>query len=213
MIDVLDHAEALKQPAIIEAMHRLRYRVFKERLAWNVSTENGLERDRFDDLGPLYLLAIDDHERVVGTWRMLPTTGSYMLRDVFPMLLGGAEPPCDPRTWEGSRFAVDCPYEGRSGLAALNRVTAEIFCAVVEFAMANGIDEVVTVYDMRIARLLARIGCRPKWRGPVVQIGNTRTMAGRFDANAEVLAEIRRKNGIRRSVIRSAPWLVDRHAA
>ena len=213
MIDVLDHTEAVRQPAVVEAMYRLRYRVFKERLKWSVSTEDGLERDDFDEHQPVYLMAMNDREHLVGTWRMLPTTGSYMLRDVFPMLLGGTEAPCDPSIWEGSRFAIDCQYQGRSGLAALNDVTAEIFCAVVEFAMANGIDEVMTVYDIRIARLLARIGCRPKWRGPIVQIEETRTMAGRFDANADVLAEIRHKNGIQGSVIRTAPWLVHQHAA
>src|SRR3546814_13625445 len=73
--------------------------------------------------------------RVVGTWRMLPTTGPYMLRDVFPQLLDGLPPPCGPRIWEGSRFAVDCDYDGsKTSLAALNRTTAEIFCAVVELS-------------------------------------------------------------------------------
>lgn len=213
MIDVLMGSDVGARRADIEAMHRLRYRVFKVRLGWDVPARNGLERDQFDDLDPVYFLAFDPANRFVGTWRMLPTTGPYMLQKVFPMLLGNESAPSQPNIWEGSRFAVECEYEGKAGLSAVSRVTGEIFCAVVEFCCANGIDEVMTVYDTRIARLLPRIGCRPKWRSQVMRIGNTPTVAGRFDATEEVLAEIRASNGIRASVIRHAPWLPVRDAA
>lgn len=214
MIDCLTSADwATRRRDIIE-MHKLRCRVFKGRLDWDVEVKDGLEWDRFDALDPIYLLAYDDAERLIGTWRMLPTTGPYMLRDVFPQLLGGAPAPCGPRIWEGSRFAVDASVMDRavggSGLAALSRVTSEIFCAVVELCMAFGVEEIVTVYDARIARLLPRIGCAPKWRGQIHRIGSTVTMAGRFDINDEVLARIRERGGIEGSVLRHAPVLRER---
>lgn len=205
MIDCLTTADwNLRRHDILD-MHQLRCRVFKGRLDWEVSAENGYEWDRFDMLDPIYLLAHDDNERLVGTWRMLPTTGPYMLRDVFPVLLDGTPAPCSPTTWEGSRFAVDCDYIGRAGLGAVSKVTSEIFCAVIELCLAHGVDEVVTVYDARIARLLPRIGCAPKWRSKVHKIGKTRTMAGRFDVNEEVLQTVKERGGIEGSVIRSSP--------
>src|SRR3546814_18817119 len=111
---------------------------------------------------------------------MLPTTGPYTLRDVFPQLLDGLPPPCGPRIWEGSRFAVDCDYDGsKTSLAALNRTTAEIFCAVVELSLALGAEEVVTVYDARLARLLPRLGVPPTCRGQPIHTGSTQPRAVR----------------------------------
>lgn len=205
MIDCLTPADWDRKSHQILDMHKLRCRVFKGRLDWEVSDENGYEWDRFDMLDPIYLLAHDENDRLVGTWRMLPTTGPYMLRDVFPVLLDGTPAPCSEKIWEGSRFAVDCDYVGRSGLGAVSRITSEIFCAVVELCLAHGVEEVVTVYDARIARLLPRIGCAPKWRSSIHRIGKTLTMAGRFDINEQVLQRIRDLGGIEGPVIRSAP--------
>ncbi len=150
MIDIVTRADATARAGDFREMFRLRHRVFKERLGWDVQSRNGMERDEFDDINPAYLLAFDREERLVGTWRMLPTTGPYMLRDVFSVLLGGMKAPRHPNICEGSRFAVDCDYLGKSGLAAPSHVTAEIFCAVVEYCIANGYSEIVTVYDARI---------------------------------------------------------------
>ncbi len=212
MIDVVSRSELNNYPAMLEAMFRLRYRVFHERLAWRVSTRGDKEHDSFDDLNPLYLLANNDNGELVGTWRMLPTVGPYLLRDVFPQLLDGGPAPANPNIWEGSRFAVDCSRHRRNGLGTPGKVTAEIFCAVVEFGLALGLREVVTVYDGRIARLLPRIGCHPQWQSRRHLIDGTVTLAGRFYINEQALEKIRRANGITGSVIRSAPWLVTQAA-
>ncbi len=206
MIDVLTKAELKIRTADAEAMHRLRYRVFKERLNWDVYSIDGMERDEFDDLDPIYVLAFDEGNKMVGTWRMLPTTGPYMLRDVFPELLEGRPAPCDPMVWECSRFSIDTDAATNGdGLAALGRSTSEIFCGLVEFCLASGIEQIVTVYDVRIARLLPRIGCTPVWRSRSRRIGNSLTLAGAFDINIEVLSKIRRAGGISGSIIRNIP--------
>ena len=108
MIDVVSRSELNRDPSTLEAVFRLRYRVFHERLGWQVSTHAEMEHDDFDELDPLYLLAYDQDGGLVGTWRMLPTVGPCMLRDVFPQLLDGGPAPAHPDIWEGSRFAVDC---------------------------------------------------------------------------------------------------------
>ena len=145
----------------LDAMHRLRHRVFRERLQWDVSSVEGRERDEFDDLCPTYLLAGD--RDVLGTWRLLPTTGPYMLRDVFCVLLENQPTPNDPSMWETSRFAVDCQPSGAKGLNAVSQITRELFCGLVEYCLEQGVREVWPVYDARVARLLVRIGCSPGW--------------------------------------------------
>ncbi len=77
----------------IEAMQRLRYRVFNGRLGWDVSTHHGREVDVFDGLKPHYLLLRGEHGSVDGCVRLLPSTGPNMLRNVFSELLDGKEAP------------------------------------------------------------------------------------------------------------------------
>ena len=194
-------------------MHRLRYRVFKERLQWSVETQAGLEFDRFDDLNPVYLIAGDGHGRVDGCWRLLPTTGPYMLRDVFPELLGGLPAPASPTILEGSRLCVDTANAAADRIGGICRITSELFCALVEHCIATGIEEVMTVYDARIARLLPRIGCAPTWQSGLHRIGVTMTLAGRFETDAAALARLRDCGGITGSVVRSAPWLREEKVA
>jgi acyl homoserine lactone synthase len=180
-------------------MHRLRHRVFVERLRWNVRSFGGLEVDAFDMLDATYLLAGEDP--VIGSWRILPTTGSYMLKDVFGELLEGQTPPCDEAVWEMSRFAVDHGPLDEKGLNALSATTGELFCGLVEYALSQGVREVWTVYDIRIARLLDRVGCRPFWRSARRRIGETIAVAGRFEISARVLAELRATNQVHGSVL------------
>jgi acyl homoserine lactone synthase len=184
----------------LRLMFQQRYRVFRRRLGWNVPGENGEERDEFDALTPIYLLAFDGAEHLVGSWRFLPTTGPYMLRNVFPHLLSGTKAPYHPLVWEGSRFAV----ESRGGHG---RVSSELLCAVTETCLAFGIRELVTVYDARMERLLPRLGCPPKWQSLPSQTGGTLAYTGRFDMNHATLASLRAVAGIQGSVIRNAPFL------
>ncbi len=74
-------------------MHRLRYRIFKERLGWDVQVSGDMEVDEFDACRPVYLLQKDDDNRIQGCVRLLPTTGPTMLRDTFPALLDGQAAP------------------------------------------------------------------------------------------------------------------------
>jgi acyl homoserine lactone synthase len=92
---------------LVAGMHRLRYRVFKERLDWSVSVVGDMEADAYDSLGPDYLLVLADDGEVVGCVRLLPTTGPNMLADTFPVLLDGKPMPRSPGLYESSRFCLD----------------------------------------------------------------------------------------------------------
>ena len=46
-------------------MFRLRARVFADRLKWDVPVSDGMERDRYDDEGPVYLIYTDDEQKKV----------------------------------------------------------------------------------------------------------------------------------------------------
>lgn len=210
MIDIVIGSKNFSKLESVDAMHRLRHRVFKERLDWEVNSDGGRERDEFDHERARYLLAYDDDETLVGTWRLLPTTGRYMLKDTFPQLLGLYPAPQSTTIWETSRFAVAgvSPEDQPSGSlrANPNHITRELFLGLVEYCISERIESVYTVYDVRIARLLPHIGCKPFWQSPIMKIGKTSALAGAFETNHDVLATIRERSGIHESVIRSVPW-------
>src|ERR1700733_10290994 len=72
---------------LLSEMHRLRFRVFKERLGWEVETTGDMEADEFDTFQPSYLVLRGHDGPVIGCVRFLPTMGATMLRDAFPALL------------------------------------------------------------------------------------------------------------------------------
>ena len=141
----------------ITEMHRLRYRVFKERLDWDVRFSGDMEIDEFDALRPAYLIQRGNDNSVQGCVRLLPSTGPTMLRDTFPVLLNGATAPASPTIWESSRFALDLHRDSHAtrGLAI---ATYELFAGMIEFGLSRQLTEIVTVTDARMERILRRAG-------------------------------------------------------
>src|SRR5512133_3935759 len=91
-----------------EGMFRLRYETFRVRLGWDVeTTDDGLEIDQFDGDNSSYILARSPEDEIDACWRLLPTLGPNMLRDVFPQLLHGLPVPAAADVWELSRFAIN----------------------------------------------------------------------------------------------------------
>lgn len=117
MLDIFQGSSRAHQPVLEQVFH-LRDEVFRHRLGWEVGGKNNREVDGFDRPDTTYIVHFNEDGRVDGCLRLLSTTTSYMLRDVFPDLLGNYPPPSDPVTIEASRFAVrPGGLTGSSGLA------------------------------------------------------------------------------------------------
>lgn len=188
-------------PDELNEMHRLRYRVFKERLDWDVSTSGGFEIDTFDSLKPHYLLLRGEEERVDGCVRLLPTTGPTMLRDTFPALLDGLSAPQTPHVWESSRFALDLPPSAPKRAGGIARGTYKLFAGMIEFGLSRGLRKIVTVTDLRMERILHRAGWPLERIAVPRTIGTTRAVAGFLPVSAESLDEVRRNGGLAKPVL------------
>jgi len=164
----------------LEGMFRLRHEVFKERLDWEVGSQGGRERDMFDDLDPVYIVCEEDGD-VLGSWRLLPTTKPYMLKDVFPELLYGMPAPEAPDVWEISRFAVSKRVCGNDSLGTIKTVTNLLLEQLFDFAARRQISRIVAVADVRFERILKRAGLLTFRYGPPMQIGVTRAVSGYAD--------------------------------
>ncbi len=141
----------------VSKMHKLRHTVFREKLRWNVSGDNGEEIDEYDSLDPHYMVAME-HGEATACWRLLPTDGPYMLRNTFRDLLRGESLPARKDIWELSRFAVLSPAKRYNGQIHLNDVAFEMFERLIEFADENKISQYVTVVSTSVERLMKSNG-------------------------------------------------------
>ncbi|MEK6748742.1 MAG: acyl-homoserine-lactone synthase [Pseudomonadota bacterium] len=160
----------------LQNMHHLRYRVFRQRLNWEVCGENEQELDSYDLLNPVYLLVRDGGKNVIGSWRMLPTTGPNMLRDTFPELLDGSCAPGSNDIWELSRFATES--NSREHVAGYTSMVPFLMMqAAYTFAVQNNIRRYVTVTNVALERMLRRLGVSVARLGKLRQIGVERAVA------------------------------------
>ena len=182
-------------------MHRLRYRVFKERLGWDVAVCRDCEMDQFDAFQPTYLILLNRVGRVCGCVRFLPTTGPTMLREVFSQLLDGKEMPECPLVWECSRFAVDHDEPSPSGTGGISAAAYELMAGMVEFGLSQGMKEIVTVTDVRLEKISRRAQWGLRRIGSAHQIGNTSAVAGYLDVSRPALARLLEGGGLKGPVL------------
>lgn len=173
-----------EQFQLLDGMYKLRHAVFAERLRWTSLNSDRREIDLYDVLNPVYLICRDPAGEVVGCWRLLPTTGPYMLKDIFAHLLWGAPPPEQPDVWEISRFAIDPRWRDYDSLGGVGSVVGQMLLDLFDFADANGITRIVAASDIRFDRILRRAGLSTTHYGPPVRMENSSAVAGWADITA-----------------------------
>jgi acyl homoserine lactone synthase len=199
MLKLIEGSYASFFPREMDAMFRSRAETFHERLGWEVEVKNGYERDRFDDLNPLYLVSVDpDTEAYQGSVRLLPTSGPNMLRDVFPQLMGD-EVIESATIWEASRI---CAAKTDGDAAKVPHATfIELIVGMGEVARLAGLTQVVTVVDARILRLLRALDCPHEVVGVPQRIGGVMSYAILFDVSGFNRSNFRDRHGLPKSVL------------
>jgi acyl homoserine lactone synthase len=201
MMQLIEPEDYAQFTSVIAAMHHLRFRVFKERLDWAVQAENGMERDRFDALKPVYLLHLGNDDRIQGCVRLLPSIGPNMLRDVFPQLLGGNPYPSDPGIWESSRFALELSPAMPRSENGLAKATFELFAGMIEFGLSRSLRGIMTVTDLRMERILRRANWPLERLSDAGMIGSTQAVAGILEVSLDALARTKLACGIEGRVL------------
>jgi N-acyl-L-homoserine lactone synthetase len=176
------YPQTVEEIRILDDVHRLRARIFQGRLAWKVHCVNGREYDEFDDLSPTHIIALSKSMEVIGGARLLPAIGPTMLGTVFPQLLCGQCLHEHEAMVESSRFCIDTSVQDRSG-QVLHEATLAMFAGIIEWCIVNGYSEIVTATDIRFERILRRAGWPLERLGEPTWIGETRSIAGRLDAD------------------------------
>lgn len=166
-------------PPLNRALGRYRHRVFIETLGWQMDTPPGIERDRFDRPETVHLIARDDQHAIVGYARLLPTTGPYLLGEMFPQLLNGLPPPCSDEVWELSRFAVMDLRGARTGVSTQrpSALAVDILQLAAGYVERRGGKRLITVSPLAMERLLRRTGFHVHRAAPPVMVEGHPTFA------------------------------------
>lgn len=169
---IAGHTGALSK-ALYSEVARYRHKVFVETLGWDLKTRNGEELDQFDRPDTVYVVSQDDEGQVNGCARLLPTTGAYLLGEVFPELMDGQPVPASSEVWELSRFAsVDFNNRTSSALAQFSsEVTMALLKSAAEHAASLGARRLITVSPIGVERLLRKTGFHTHRAGPPMIIG------------------------------------------
>lgn len=157
---------------MFERIARYRHRVFIETLGWELPGHAGFELDQFDRADTIYMAAHEEDGRLVGTARLLATDRPYLLGEVFPQLMGDAEPPRRADVWELSRFAaVDFDDDWSQPVSQFSSpVTLGLMHEVLRLAAANGVSRLITVSPVGVERLLRRGGFAAHRAAPPVVV-------------------------------------------
>ena len=124
---------------------------------WAVTIRYGLEWDELDEeLAPVYILFVDEVGRLMGSTRMLPTTGPTLLSTSFSKTFAVSASICAPSIWECSRICLECrPGKEAAEKAAL--VSRSLFVGIGHVALKAGVESVLGIFEAPMYRLYRRI--------------------------------------------------------
>ena len=165
----LDHVSDLAE------MHNLRKRIFVDKRQWPCNVVNEMEFDQFDNDDAQYLI-YKQNNKVIASARLIPTTSSYIVGDIFPQCFKTQEIPREKDVWEITRFCAD-------PIKAPRNITAILLAGIMEFALENNIKYYVSIGDIRIERLIDRAGWGTERLGDTIDTGTEIAVGLKFIVN------------------------------
>ncbi len=183
---------------LLDQMFRLRKRVFADGLGWDVIVQGDQERDPYDRQGPVYLLWTDAAaKRLIGSLRLMPTTGPTLLNDVFRSTFPADIDLSAPDIWEGTRLCVD--EEVLIAVApgiSLSRAFGFMLLALCECALEFGINSMISNYEPQLKRIYRAAGLAIDELGRADGFGRHPVCCGAFEVSEDVLARMRAALGV-----------------
>src|SRR5262245_60046448 len=159
MIKSFSGVEAAANRAIFEDLFRLRHEIYVVRRKWGaLHTEDGLERDCYDNSDAIYLLGFTAEGEINCGLRLLPTTVDHLFRDHFQHLAPAGLPYGDS-VYELTRFFV---ANRRVAVPQRQRLIAILGAALFEYCLANGIETIICVTDAFLIPTMQSLHWHPR---------------------------------------------------
>ncbi|MGE3365685.1 MAG: acyl-homoserine-lactone synthase [Rhizobiaceae bacterium] len=201
---LVDWANRKRYRKQLERYFRIRHDIYVKRRQWRaVARPISVEIDAFDTEHALYLLALDDSNKIVGGSRLVPTLQPHLLGTVFPHL-SRAGPPRGADIYEWTRFFIIPSIRSRG---APSPVAGAILCGLLEASLKLGIRQISVVCESFWPKRLRAMGWAVTELGEVTEDPDGDIVALLINVTADALESTRRAYSIRK------PILVDDHTA
>jgi acyl-homoserine lactone synthase len=185
---------------VIEQHFRIRHDIVVEERKWEaLRRPDGLEIDSYDNEDTVYLLALEGR-RVLGGFRLYPTTKPSMMSEVFPYLAAVRGYPEDPLIWECSRYFV-LPAR-REGILNL-----QLLAAAQEFCLDHGITQMSVIVETWWLPRFHETGFVVKPLGLPALIENAWTMAALLEVSHDTVGVLHERMGVSSVLRQEGPRL------
>jgi acyl homoserine lactone synthase len=204
MITVVTPDLVNQYSAIVAEMFRLRCKSSGNFLSRN-ETDCDFQIDKYDVLEAIYLIAQNDQGKVCGSIRLLPSTGTTMLEDVFSALINPEKYKKSTSIWELSHLTVDSELKDREIELPISPYMLELFIGMLEYGIMNGWSDIVTVVDLQLEKILDIA------RWPLRRIGEERkieskiAVAGLLQVSQTILNQVKKSACITCSPLKDMP--------
>lgn len=168
---------------IMKQVYSLRYKIFCEEKQWIKPNKRKLDIDEFDNKNTTNFIYIDENQKVLGSYRLIPTNKPYMIKSIFSHLLGDATPPEEKKVYEISRLAVNIKDSPKSGYNNLSLVTSSLILALFQYAKKNNIKSIIGVTDIVVERLIRKAGLLTNRYSKPKNMGNCYAVALHSDTS------------------------------
>jgi acyl-homoserine lactone synthase len=144
----------------LKLMFRRRHEVFIRDKGWRLkatpSDIGELEIDEFDQIDAVeYLLMLDENRNLMGSTRILPTTGPHLCNGPLDNYFEPKRHPgIGPKTWEVSR-GITAPSYNHHLMALCNAILA---AGIIEWALYRGVTRIISVMDQRLVGAMLATG-------------------------------------------------------
>ncbi len=197
-LHVVSHVNRHLYEGVLDEYFRLRHQIYVEERRWTeLARPDGREIDQFDTPDTIYLMAMEG-SRIVGSHRLVPTTGPTLMSDVFPQLaLRGFVR--SPFAYELSRVFV--VRDRRGDQAAQPRVESVIMAGTMEFALIEGLSQFTIVMETWWVPRFQEIGWNPRPLGVAVDINGMSCIGVTINVSEKAWRETCRKRNVDRPVL------------
>lgn len=185
-------------PKLLEENYRLRHKIFVELQGWHTLLRpDGRDVDDFDNADSTHILLTDGGELVGGS-RITPLNRPNLLQTVFYGLVHG-DLPADPSLGaDWTRFYVRPDRrEGRRRAPE----SAALFCAMMEYALAEGFTFITFVSSLSMVEHGTSVGWRITPLGAPAMVDGKATVAAWIEVSEQALYNVRRATGMSQALI------------
>lgn len=179
-----------------ESYLRIRHDIYVKEKHWRPESVDGRETDQFDTPDATYILGIEEGQIVTGA-RLIPASWPNLTTDIYPHMCDVKGVPDHDNWADWTRtFVVH-----RKRTASRRGILTQIFCAVMEYCVEQGIEYAGGIQETYFLPRLRMMG----WR--VMPMGMPRIVAGEWAVVAYIrcddaaLAGVRRILGARGSLL------------